>query len=347
MMRLFFIFLLLLSILPVPVSAVDFTAPQVPASGSRCMPDNTEDFGSGLLELLQTAVLQIRPDLNEAANVMLSVTAAVVLICILRFFTSNVKNTADMTGAIIISAILFTNTDAMIHLATETVLELSEYGKLFFPVMTAAVAAQGGLTSSTALYVGTTIFDSILGSIISGIMVPLIYLYLALAAAASAMQEDGLKKIQDLIKNFVSWSLKILLTVYTTYMSITGVVSGTTDAAALKATQVTIASVVPVVGGILSDASEAILVSTGLMKNAAGIYGILAALAIFLEPFLKIGIQYVILKVTSALCGLFGSKNMVSLIEDFSSAMGLLLAMTGAVCLLLLISTICFMRGVG
>lgn len=347
MMRLLLSILLILSILPMSVSAVDFSAPQVPACGKEWMPENTENFGSGLAELLQSAILQIRPDIREASEVMLSIAVVVLLICILRSFTSGVKKTADMAGAVMISVVLFTRTNAMIHLGAETVSELSEYGKLLFPVMTAAMAAQGGLTSSTALYVGTTVFDSVLSSIISCIMVPLIYLYLALASANSALPEEGLKKFQDLVKNFVSWSLKILLTVYTTYMSITGVVSGATDAAVLKATKVTISSVVPVVGGILSDASEAILVSTGLMKNAAGIYGILAVLAIYLEPFLKIAIQYIILKVTAAICSLIGTKNMVALIEDFSTAMGLLLAMTGTTCLLLLISTICFMRGVG
>ena len=83
------------------------------------------------------------------------------------------------------------------------------------------------------------------------------------------------------------------------------------------------------------------------MKNAAGIYGILALLAILLRPFLKIGIHYLLLKATAAVCSVFGSKSTVGLIEDFSAAMGLLLAMTGSVCLLLLISTVCFMKGVG
>ena len=89
------------------------------------------------------------------------------------------------------------------------------------------------------------------------------------------------------------------------------------------------------------------LVSAGVMKNAAGIYGILAVLAVFLEPFLRIGIHYLMLKATASVCAIFGSGRMTGLIEDFSSAMGLLLAMTGATCLLLLISTVCFMKGVG
>ena len=62
---------------------------------------------------------------------------------------------------------------------------------------------------------------------------------------------------------------------------------------------------------------------------------------------MKIGVQYLILKLTAALCALFGAKRLTELIFDFSTAMGLLLAMTGSECLLLLISTVCFLKGVG
>ena len=346
MMRFLLSFLLVLS-LAIPVSAVEFTAPSVPASGREWMPENTDNFGGGLAEILEKAVFQLRPDLEEGLQVMLSVIAAVILISILRLFQGIVKKAADIAGTVLISSILLSCANSMIQLGAETVFELSQYGKLFFPVMTAAMAAQGGLTSSTALYVGTTFMDSLIASSISGIMVPLVYLYLALSISNSAIQEDVLKRLRDIVKGFVSWSLKILLTIYTTYMSITGVVSGTTDAAALKATKVTISSAVPVIGGILSDASEAILVSAGLMKNAAGLYGIFALLAIFLNPFLKIGIHYILLKATAAICGVYGAKSAIDLIDDFSATMGLLLAMTGSVCLLLLISTVCFMKGVG
>lgn len=346
MIRFLLSFLLFLS-LALPASAVEFTAPQVPASGREWMPKNVESFGDGMSELLQTVVSHIRPDLKEASHVMQAVVAVIVFVSILRLFHDNVRKTVDITGTVLVSVILLSSANSMIHLGAETVLELSEYGKLLFPVMTASMAAQGGLTSSTALYVGTAVLDSLLGSMISKIMVPFVYLYLALAVSNCAIQDDLLKRLRDMVRSFVGWSLKILLTIYTTYMSITGVVSGTTDAAVLKATKVTISSAVPVIGGILSDASESILVSAGLIKNTAGVYGILALLAIFLNPFLKIGIHYFVLKTTSAVCGVFGAKNIVDLIEDFSAAMGLLLAMTGVTCLLLLISTVCFMKGIG
>lgn len=343
----FLILSILIVSLVIPVSAAQITAPPVPEAGESMMPEETGSFAEGLWELVRKAVGRIRPDLREASRVSLSVIASVMLVSLLQTFPGPVKHVADLAGSAAIASVLLLSTNSLIRLGGDTVTELSEYGKLLLPVMTAAMAAQGGITSSTALYMGTAVFDSLLSSFVSRLLVPLVYLFLALAAANSAVGEELLKKMRDFVKWFMSWSLKTILTVFTTYMSITGVVSGTTDAAALKAAKVTISSVVPVVGGILSDASESVLVSAGLMKNAAGIYGILAALAVFLEPFVRIGTHYLLLKLTAALCGVFGSKRMTDLVEDFSAAMGLLLAMTGAACLLLLISTVCFMKGVG
>ena len=124
-------------------------------------------------------------------------------------------------------------------------------------------------------------------------------------------------------------------------------VSGAVDASALKATKLTISGIVPVIGNILSDASETILISSSIVKNTAGIYGIFAVIAVCIGPFLHIGVQYVLLKITGGICGIFGYKPFSRLIEDFSTGMGFVLAMTGTVCIMLLISLVCFLRGIG
>ena len=69
-------------------------------------------------------------------------------------------------------------------------------------------------------------------------------------------------------------------------------------------------------------------------------------MAIFIGPCIKIGVQYLLLRLSAALCSVFGNKGISGIIDDFACAMGLLLGMTGAVCLLLIISTVCFLKGV-
>lgn len=341
------IILILVCFLCIPVSAMDFTAPTVPEAGMPFMPQSTESFADALLELVHNGLERLWPDLVDAADISCRVFVAVLLISLLAVLVSDMKPALQIVGTVSLTVILLQGTNAMLCLAEETVQQMSQYGKLLLPVMTGALAAQGGITSSTALYIGTAFFDSLLGSVLIKVYIPMVYLYLTMAVAGSATGEDVLKKLRDMIKGVLSWGLRTILTIFTTYMSITGVVSGTTDAAALKATKLTISTLVPVVGGILSDASESVLVGASVMKNAAGIYGILAVLAVFLGPFLKIGAHYLMLKLTVALCGIFGTKSIHGLAEDFSSAMGMMLAMTGSMCLLLLISTVCFLKGVG
>lgn len=345
-MRKIGIILLILYLFVTPVSALEITAPEVPASGSDLMPKDTGSFSEGLREILTDAIARFRPDLAEAAKTCLSVAGAVLLVSVVQCFSDNMKNAADLTGTVAIAALLLQSTDSLIGLGANTITELSEYGKLLLPVMTSAMAAQGSVTTSTALYAATAAFNTVLTWLLSKLLIPMIYIFLALAAANSALGEDTMKKLRDFVKWLMTWCLKTLLSVFTAYIGITGVVSGSTDAAALKATKMTISGMVPVVGGILSDASEAVLVSAGVVKNAAGIYGIFAILAVFLGPFLRIGAHYLMLKVTGGICGIFGSKRTSELIGDFGTAMGMLLGMTGAVCLLLLISTVCFLREV-
>ncbi len=337
----------LLPLLVVPVSAIELQAPTVPESARQYMPTGEESFGVGLLQILRDALMVLRPDLRDAARVCIGIVAVVMVVSALRSFGGMSAKTADLAGTVSVAVLLLKSAGTMIQLGAQTVAEISAYGRLLLPVMSAALAAQGGVTSSAALYTGTLIFDTALSSATEKLITPLIYLFLALSVAANSIGEELLKNLQGIVKWLMTWVLKTILYVFTGYIGMTGVVSGTTDAAALKAAKLTISGVVPVVGGILSDASEAILVSAGTVKNAAGIYGMFAILAIWIGPFLKIGTHYLLLKGTAALCAIFAPKQTTDLIADFSSAMGLLLAMTGTVCLLLMISTICFMKGVG
>ena len=345
MKRLIRLFLIVL-VLAMPVSALEITAPEVPEAGRELMPSGTSSFGAGLLEVLQDAIGYFQPELQQAGGVCACVIGVVMVTSILETLPGSRPGTVELAGTVAIAVLLLNASDTLIGLGTETVRQVSEYGKLLLPVMTAAMAAQGGVTTASALYTGSAFFNSLLSGLIVSVLTPMVYLFLALSVCGGAVGEDTLKKLRDSAKGAMVWTLKTILYIFTGYIGITRVVSGTTDAAALKAAKLTISGVVPVVGSILSDASEAVLVGAGTVKNAAGIYGLLAVLAVWLGPFVKIGTHYLMLKLTAGLCGIFGNKRMSELVNDFSVAMGFVVAMTGAVCLMLMISTVCFMKGV-
>lgn len=338
---------LLLMAMAVPVSAQDYTVPPAPENASGLLPEDRDTFAEGLWYVITSAFAAAQPQLLRSGKVALSVIGVCMLISILKSWDGAGKEAVGLAGVVAIACLLLQPAGAQIAAATETIGQLSEYGKLLIPVMAAALAAQGGAVTSMTLYTATIAFDAVLSILISAVLVPMVYIYLVLAVVHSALGDEMMKRLRDLMKSIMTWSLKIILYVFTAYIGITGVVSGTTDQAAVKAAKLTISGMVPVVGGILSDASEAVLVGAGTVKNTAGLAGMLVVIAITVVPFLQIGLQYLCLKLTAAVCALFSDKHITGLVEDFSGAMGLLLGMTGAMCLMFLISLVCFLRGVG
>lgn len=345
-MRKLFCLLLILAL-----SAGTAHGAELPKAGGETdaiVPESSDSFLEGLWTVVQSCVKELNPALAEAGEVCVRVSAIVIFGVLLQGMSEKGSFRAlELASAVAVGCTLLKTSASMIRLGEETVQSLSEYGKLLLPVMTGALAAQGGTASSAGLYAVTAFLDSILSSFLSKLILPAMQLYLGLSVANSALGEQVLGKLRDFCKWFMTWVLKTCLYVFTGFLSITGVVSGTTDAAAMKAAKLTISGAVPVVGGILSDASEAVLVGAGVFRSCAGVYGLLTISALFLMPFFRIGTQYILLKLTGAFCSALGPGPGSKLVSDFGEAMGLLLAVIAVQTVLLLVSTVCFMRGVG
>ena len=345
MKKLLIIVILLLQF-AIPVSAMEFTAPEVTGQAGKYMPDETETFAQGIWSIIKNVISHAQPDLAEAAEVCACILGAVILSSLAQQIPGGTHAPTDLMGVCVIAIVMIGSSNSMIQLAVTTIEEITNYGKLLLPVITAALAAQGGMNTSTALYTGATVFIGIIGAFIGKLLVPLTYIYLCLAIASCAFGGQMLTNLLKGIKWLMTWILKIAVYVFTGYMSITGIVSGSVDASAIKATKIAFSGMLPVVGGIMSDASESVLAGAAVMKNAVGVYGIFAIFSMIFAPFVKIGIHYLLLKLTTGFADMFPDSKAVKLLKEFTTVMGFALGMIGTVSIILLISTVCFMKGV-
>ena len=113
----------------------------------------------------------------------------------------------------------------------------------------------------------------------------LVYTYIAACVAYAAVGGTrGLKRIAGTLKWVVTSVLTVVLLVFVGYLTVSGVIAGSTDAVTVKAAKFTMSSLVPVVGGILSDAAETVLAGAGILKNAVGVFGMLAVLCMCVAP---------------------------------------------------------------
>lgn len=344
-MRRVLIILLLLSTMVLPVSANGIVAPEVPDDVESLFPEERDNFGAALLHILKEAISQMQPLVADAAKTFAQILGLAILLSLLHNYSGKSSAIVELGGVLGISAILTLDSSSLIQVGTDTIWQISQYGKLLLPVLAVALTAQGGTMTAATVYGATAIFDSVICTIIASVLVPILYVYLVLSIVNAVSGDPMLAKLGDMIKGLTSWLLKILLYVFVGYVSVSGIISGTADQTVIKATKLTLSGMIPVVGGIVSDASETILVSAGLIKNTVGIYGFLAIISIVILPFLSMGVNYLTLKISAIFAGIFLPKSISKLLEDFTGVLGLLLGMTGSVCVIQLISVVCFMKG--
>ena len=118
----------------------------------------------------------------------------------------------------------------------------------------------------------------------------------------------------ELLKTVCTKLLTAALLAFTLYLTVGGIFAGTVDSARVRVTKTAISGMIPVVGGIIAEASETVLAGAGLLKGAIGVFGLLGVLALCAYPFLQLGIQYLLYKLTAFLASVIGDTELCGLI---------------------------------
>lgn len=314
--------------------------------------EQTESYGitegqtleEGLSGLMERVAHQAGGLFRDSAATGLKLLA-VVLLCALaesarQEGAKSSLQLTEMVGAVAITALTMTDMDTMIGLGRETVGRMDVFSGALLPVVAVLTAATGGV-SSAALHRGAVmLFSKLLIAVMDRLLIPLIYSYVAVSCAHAAVGNPGLKRLADLLKSTVNFLLTAILLAFVGYLTASGAVAGSVDASAVKAAKLAISRAIPVVGGILADASESVLAGAGVLRGSVGVAGMLVVLAICLTPFLHLATHYLVYKGTAALCAVVAQPRLSQLVDAIGSAFGLVLGMTGAAALVLLISLV-------
>jgi len=303
-------------------------------------------------ERLLTRVMQQLPDTIRQALRGGLMLLAVVLLCGMAHSAHMVGGgeqlpVAVMAGALAITGLSAGDMSLMLGLGRTAIDKMHGFGNVLVPVMAACTAATGSTAAAAVRQMATAMFSNLLIAVINKLLVPLVYAFVAVFTAYAAVGNPGLKRVAELLKWVITTVLTTLLVVFVTYLTVSGAVAGSADALALKAAKTAISSAIPVVGGIISNAAETILVGAGALRGTVGVFGLLAVLGLCLTPFLQLGVHYLSYKLSAAVAATLTDGRLSELIGGIGTAFGLIFGMTGACALLMLISIISAVSGVG
>ena len=227
---------------------------------------------------------------------------------------------------------------ALIGLGVETMDELSTMAKLLLPTIAAAMAGGGCVGSASVWQVGALMLSDIFLSLMRDVLVPVLYCMIGTAAAGALLEQSRLSLLSKGIGKLLSWGLSAILIVFTAFLSVSNLLAGSADRLAVKVGKTVISGAVPVVGGILSDATEAVAAAALTLRGTLGVLGVFSVLALCLVPLLRMAVQYLFYQLAAFFSGMVGSQSLSKFLEQLSSAFSLMLAMTAGGAFLLLVS---------
>ena len=322
----------------VPAWAADLPQEVTDAAPPAAEELEGKDFSGGVTALLEqgTTLLgeALRGNLRGAVLIL-----GVVLLCgaadaVLRTPESPMRRFLPMAGAAAIAVLSLGSMKSLLGLGTQTIEELDVFSKALLPTLAAAVATGGGaVTAGTGQVIAVCFADALI-TLIRGLLLPMTYF---LAAADAMLPRHGLGTVAKAASRVVTWLLTGSLVLFTGYLTLSGAVSTSADALTVQVTRSAVGAM-PVVGRILSDAAGSVLAGAGVVKNAIGVFGLLGVLAACLGPFVRLGVQYLLYKLTAFLAGMTAAPELAKLIDALGGVFGLMLGMTGSCALLLLIS---------
>ena len=209
----------------------------------------------------------------------------------------------------------------------------------FVPVY-AGILVTAGHAVTAASYQSVVLFAAELITLLAThLLVPLLTVSLALGMAGSLDTGLRLDSLSSAINKGAAWLLGITTTLFVGLLTLQGIVGGAADTLSSRALRFSLSSMVPVVGGSLSEAFSAVKGCLGLLKSTVGGFGMLATALIVLPPFLQCAVWSLGLALCTAAAELFGLGQISALLRSAQAVVKTLIAVLAACSLFMIVAT--------
>lgn len=234
--------------------------------------------------------------LNENfKNAISGISGAIIIVIISSLLKSICENLGNESISkiayyveyILIVTIVMKNFSDIISEIKASIQNLSAFGNSLIPLLTTLMIASGNIASSSALEPILLMITTISNNLVIKVILPIILVSTTISIIANLSDDISISKISKILDKGSVFVLTSILTIVISIAGLEGNLTSSLDGNTKKVGK-TIATSVPVVGNILSDAVDTISGYTNLIKKSTGAVGIIVVISICIQPILKV-----------------------------------------------------------
>ncbi|MDO4321758.1 MAG: stage III sporulation protein AE [Lachnospiraceae bacterium] len=268
---------------------------------------------------------ELKQQKQMALQILIIVLASAVFSNFIKVFdSSQIADISFYMMYLLISGLLIKSFMTMNQIVVYTCNSVNLFMKILLPAYLVTVVLCSGSVSALGFYEITVLGISMTQTMIVRIILPIINFYLMLLILNQMSEEDYFSKFAELLETVTDWILKTVTGLIVGLQAVQCLIAPSVDSLKNTAAQ-RLAKAIPGIGNILDSAAETVAASALVIKNAAGIAGILALVFICLLPVIKLAVCILIFRLLCAVIQPVSEKRMVEGIESISRGTVLLL----------------------
>lgn len=249
----------------------------------------------------------------------------------------SVSKIAYFVEYIIITTLVLNNFSEIINLVKETITNLVGFLNCLIPLLMTLMLTTGAIVSTGAIKPILLILINFIGNFVVNFILPLIVIGTTLSITSKISSKVKINKLAKFLKSSAIWILGIIMTLFVTILSVEGSLTETVDGVTAKTTKAAVSTVIPVVGKILGDATDAVIGCAGILKNAVGFIGFIVIIGICITPIIKLSLFSLAYYLTSCICQPIADERIISLLDSIGDTFKIMLALIFCIGVMLIV----------
>lgn len=280
---------------------------------------------------------------------------AVMLLCALlngmklSFGERPMGGVIGMVGTLCICTIVVQPIVACITSAADVIKAAAGFLLACVPVLVGIMIAAGQPASAGSYQLLMTAAGNVISLVSANVLVPLMNIFLALSIVAAVSPAVNLNGLCAAVSKTVKWILGLIMTVFSSLLTMHGIVSAAVDSSTSKAAKFVVSSFVPVIGSALGDALSTINGCVKMLKSGVGAFGLLAGIFLFLPILIQCILWLLTMNLCAGISSIFDQKEITAVLKAVVTVLETLLALIICCMAVLTVSTVIMLMigGVG
>ena len=336
---------------------------QLSASGAATLTQRLPADAKELLESLKLddlsqenyANLELSVALNAFLSLLRNNTAAPMgaLLCVLAVVVmsamfsglqgiadrSPLRQTYQTVSVLAAAGFLLSAVGALTRTVQAAVDSVNVFMLSYIPVYGVVLASGGSPTAAVSYQTTLLAAAELFTQGVRSSVLPILLVSLALGCVGTVADGFCLSSFSATFYKVVLWGLGLFSTIFAGVLSIQQMVASAGDSVSNRALRFSLASLVPVVGGVLSEAYSTVLGCAGLLRSTVGAFGLVATVAILLSPLVSCIGWSLCLSLGANAAALFKLDALEKLCRCIGGAVRVLIAVLAALGLMMIVST--------